>query len=410
MRLGPGKLAQREDGKWCFAWSDARGTRRRQALSTDKRVAQRLAAELIRERDMQLAGLGAQDGQSRPLADLIEKYVEDLTLRTVPRHWQQTRRRLQKLDEALGQPLVREIQPYDVSRVRAKMVAAGVGHRTANLSGDTLRACLTWGVRMGLIAANPLASLPRLPEKSEHRRRVRRALSEDEISRFLAAAAEDDAIQLAHLAAVRTIEGGSKGVQWALRSRRVRIPQLPLWRAFLETGARYGELTSTTWRDVDLQRATLRLRAETTKSGKARVIPLTPVMVATLETLQADHQRILGGLGERLFLSPDGAKWPEPTTNAMRLFLRLIEKAGIERVDVEGRSVDLHALRHSFASRLARNGVGLVQAQKLLGHSDPKLTAKVYSHLEVEDLRDAIASLSKPTADRGDQWQQRRTS
>jgi site-specific recombinase XerD len=53
----------------------------------------------------------------------------------------------------------------------------------------------------------------------------------------------------------------------------------------------------------------------------------------------------------------------------------------------------VHALRHSFASRLARNGVGLAQAQRLLGHSDPKLTASIYTHLEPEDLREAVEGL-----------------
>ena len=58
-----------------------------------------------------------------------------------------------------------------------------------------------------------------------------------------------------------------------------------------------------------------------------------------------------------------------------------------------GRKLDLHALRHTAASRMARCGVGLVLAQKLLGHADPKLTAKVYSHVEVEDLRAAVVAL-----------------
>jgi integrase len=74
----------------------------------------------------------------------------------------------------------------------------------------------------------------------------------------------------------------------------------------------------------------------------------------------------------------------------MRIFNRLLIAAGIERLDANGRKLDIHALRHTMASRLARNGVGLVQAQRLLGHSDPKLTAAVYSHLDVDDLRRAI--------------------
>ena len=39
---------------------------------------------------------------------------------------------------------------------------------------------------------------------------------------------------------------------------------------------------------------------------------------------------------------------------------------------------------------MARRGVALVVTQRMLGHSDPKLTARVYTHLEVEDLRAAV--------------------
>ena len=77
----------------------------------------------------------------------------------------------------------------------------------------------------------------------------------------------------------------------------------------------------------------------------------------------------------------------------MRVFDRLLEAAGIDRVDASGRKLDIHALRHSFASRLSRTNAGLVQAQRLLGHSDPKLTAQIYTHLDVEDLRSAIDGL-----------------
>ena len=91
-----------------------------------------------------------------------------------------------------------------------------------------------------------------------------------------------------------------------------------------------------------------------------------------------------------VFRTPEGARWCRPTNNVMRIFDRILKRAEIPRVDAEGRKVDMHALRHTFASRLARSGAGLVQAQRLLGHSDPSLTARVYTHLDVEDLRGAV--------------------
>jgi integrase len=42
---------------------------------------------------------------------------------------------------------------------------------------------------------------------------------------------------------------------------------------------------------------------------------------------------------------------------------------------------------------LARANAGLTQAQVLLGHADPKLTAAIYTHHEEADLRAAVDKL-----------------
>lgn len=39
---------------------------------------------------------------------------------------------------------------------------------------------------------------------------------------------------------------------------------------------------------------------------------------------------------------------------------------------------------------MARCGVPQVVAQRITGHSDPKLTARVYTHFGAEDLRGAV--------------------
>jgi integrase len=103
------------------------------------------------------------------------------------------------------------------------------------------------------------------------------------------------------------------------------------------------------------------------------------------------HQRALARAvsgTDPIFRTLEAARWSRPTNNAMRIFDRLLARAEIPRVDAEGRKLDIHALRHTFGSRMARNG--LVHVQRLMGHSDPKLTAQVYTHLDVEDLRGAI--------------------
>jgi integrase len=246
-----------------------------------------------------------------------------------------------------------------------------------------------WALGCGLIEVNPLRNLRRLPDGCGHQRYRRRALSDDEIERFLGSAEADDR----ETAAKWWAKGGGQGNH---RRFDQRVPQAPMWRAFLETGARWSELTRARWGDLDLDQMTLLLRAENTKSRKRRVIPLRASIGAVLRDLLTVHEQVLSrpvSDSDPVFRTPEAACWSRPTNNAMRLFNRVLSRAAIERVDGEGRKLDIHSLRHTFGSRLARHGVGLVQVQRLMGHSDPKLTAQVYTHLDVEDLRKAVETV-----------------
>lgn len=324
------------------------------------------------------------------LEELHREYLQDLKSRTSPMHYRNVELRLHRTLAALGATDVRDLQPLAVIRHRNRVREQGASNRTANLVVDSLRAMLTWAVACGLTKRNPLNGIPRLPEGAGHRRYRRRALSEEEITAFLKAAQEDDL----ETAARWETCGGGEGNH---RRSGVRMPQEPMWRTLLETGARWGELTGMRWGDLDAKRRTVLLRAENTKSRKQRVLPLGTALLKSLQGLREMHDQILPrsvGDSDPIFRTPEGCRWPRPTTNAMRLFHRVLQRAGIPRIDADGRKLDIHALRHTFGSRLARNGVGLVHVQRLMGHSDPKLTAQVYTHLDVEDLRKAIEMVS----------------
>ena len=60
-----------------------------------------------------------------------------------------------------------------------------------------------------------------------------------------------------------------------------------LWRALilanLTTGARRGELLKLRMGDVDFERMTLNFRADTTKSGRTRLIPMSKLLRDDLE-------------------------------------------------------------------------------------------------------------------------------
>lgn len=381
--LGPGRLEKRAD-QWVLTWTDPQGLRRRRSLGTDRRVAERRRHEIITQRDMELDGLGSVEGQMRTLASIQDDYLADLQGRVTPRHFEGTAARLGRVLERLGGIRLRDLRSMDVVRLRNERKAAGASNRTCDTYTHSLKAMLSWAVAAGIIAANPIASLKRLPATRDHQVYRRRAMTEAEVERFLAASrAEDEELGILDACA--------------------RVPQTPLWRFLLETGARWGETRLLTWGDVDLGRRLLVLRAENTKSRKQRTIPLSEALAAELVHLRALHETVLGRLSnveDEVFLSPEGRPWGWPTTNPMRILDRLLDRAGIAKVDAQGQKLDIHALRTTCASRMARRGVPLAITQRWLGHSDPKLTAQHYTDLGVEDLRAAVERVPQPAPER----------
>jgi excisionase family DNA binding protein len=54
------------------------------------------------------------------------------------------------------------------------------------------------------------------------------------------------------------------------------------------------------------------------------------------------------------------------------------------------RPIRWHDLRHTTASLLKAAGVHLVDAQRILRHSDPRITQEVYAHVDLDQLRSAV--------------------
>jgi hypothetical protein len=79
-----------------------------------------------------------------------------------------------------------------------------------------------------------------------------------------------------------------------------------------------------------------------------------------------------------------------PRSEAFNL---LLEKAGIAKLDSQGRSVDFHSLRHTFCTSLHRAGVPQREAMELMRHNDPRLTANTYADASLFSLRSAVDKL-----------------
>lgn len=119
------------------------------------------------------------------------------------------------------------------------------------------------------------------------------------------------------------------------------------------------------------------------KGSKQRLVPLSPVAEEWFGYWM--QERATWPLKPE---SKDIAfvnRYGRPMTRAMvfTIVRRLCEEAGITK------TVSPHTLRHSFATHLLQNGADLRVIQQLLGHED-LATTEIYTHLDVQDLRQAI--------------------
>ncbi len=156
------------------------------------------------------------------------------------------------------------------------------------------------------------------------------------------------------------------------------------------TGLRRGELASlklkNAWLDVEPPRFSL--DAGQTKNRSEAHLVLRADLAADVREWIARLTSEGRTMEDRIFEIPD-----------RRVFLRLfdadLELAGIPKHDERGRVADVHCLRHSFATALARAGVATKDAQTVLRHSDVNLTLSVYSHSEFDELTTSLDALPK---------------
>ena len=136
------------------------------------------------------------------------------------------------------------------------------------------------------------------------------------------------------------------------------------------TGARMREVLDSKWSDIDFDNKSWRIPK--TKSGKPRDVPLSDAAIYILKTVPRYDK-----FG---FIFPNPAS-QKPYSSIFEPWKNARERAGLN-------DLRIHDLRHSFASFLVNNGRSLYEVQKILGHSDIKITQR-YAHLEKSTLLDA---------------------
>lgn len=131
-------------------------------------------------------------------------------------------------------------------------------------------------------------------------------------------------------------------------------------------GLRSQEVINLKLSDIDFERKTIHIRQS--KYKKDRIVPLSDYMAIGLKKyISVEHPHIWLFNGKEL----DGRYSIKGLSWVMR---ETLKKSKIQK------HVNLHSLRHSYATHLLEDGINIVIIKELLGHSQI-LTTMIYLHV-----------------------------
>ncbi|WP_152286667.1 site-specific tyrosine recombinase/integron integrase [Flavicella marina] len=136
------------------------------------------------------------------------------------------------------------------------------------------------------------------------------------------------------------------------------------------SGLRIGELLSLKLSDINIDRKQIYIKNG--KGRKDRYVQLAKSFLPLLRNYVMTYRPSV------YFV--EGQNGKQYTASSVRKFLhRAVKEAEIEK------KVTPHTLRHSYATHMLENGIGLRHIQSLLGHAKPE-TTMIYTHVAKKDL------------------------
>ncbi|HLX33062.1 MAG TPA: site-specific integrase [Gaiellaceae bacterium] len=297
----------------------------------------------------------------RPLrARTASEYRKALDLVLLPRFGRQP---VRGIDAERIAGLIRDLEgeglhAIDASRARRPLLEPTITNYLKPLQG-----VLRLAVRRRIIADNPFAHLTDDDRPAVRKKKQAHVWSDEQLSALLAAS------------------------QRLAQKPTSYYDYTPLLRLTARLGLRLGEVLGLQWTDFDRAGGVLHVRRQwlrTTQYGPTktdsgtRTIPLPHDLQNELVELRVASRYSRDD--DPIFASRRGTPLGHRNV-AQRGFERAAREAGI-------RGVCFHDLRHAAASRLIAKGVDPVTVAAILGHGDPNVTLRVYSHVFDRDERD----------------------
>ncbi|MDR1611517.1 MAG: site-specific integrase [Planctomycetota bacterium] len=296
----------------------------------------------------------------RSIQSHIDEWLEYLRSKgNTPKYCKESKSKVGRIVAQYGWNGITDMSSTDMHNFINARRAAGASAATINNHIRAMKCLCNWLEDEKRITDNPMKKVPILNEKTD-RRIHRRRLVVDDMRTLMTA----------------TFHGkkyhGLTGPQRYL-----------LYRTAAHTGLRWSELRSLCREsfDFDTKPPTVLLKADDAKNRDEATLVLREDLAEELKAYMA------------LFMPAEKAfpgMWKDKGAEMLR---RDLIAAGIPYEDESGRRFDFHSFRGQFATLLNQSGTPLITAQKMLRHSDPKLTANLYTDVFIEDKAKELSKI-----------------
>ena len=160
----------------------------------------------------------------------------------------------------------------------------------------------------------------------------------------------------------------------------------------LTTGLRRGELLALLWTDLDVEKRTISITKQVTRTKGELVVsqPKThnsirvlPVSQQAVELLVEEHKKHPGN--PYMFPSPKTGGMFDPDS-FRHTHEKILKSIGAEHIR-------FHDLRHTFATLSLKNGVDVKTLSSTLGHYSAGFTLSTYTHATPDMMREAADTM-----------------
>lgn len=269
------------------------------------------------------------------------------------------------------------------------LIKDGKGYSTVKKVYDAFNSCFKWGIAGRKIQFNPMDAVS-VPGTAKIRRKGKSKIVKTNPVKFFTEEQQDKLIE----AALTKFPNGTMVYRFGYA-----IPFL------LNTGLRLSELLALRWdRDVNfddrcitVNNSIVLVKSRESSDKKTELLEQDSVKSDAGERILYLNDEALDALNHlykltgkhRYVISTKHGKPVQPS-NIERMMRTVLIRAGLPT----GRGYSPHALRHTFATNLFRQGVETKTISELLGHSDVSVTLNIYTHVIEDQKKDALVKIS----------------